>query len=80
MSTSTFVTSHLVLGDVPTGISGHIVRVESAEEAVQVIDNGGTAVLPAGDWDDAATVLRLFGADVEHVKRQIAMAQGKFTQ
>lgn len=79
MSTSTFVTSHLVLGDVPTGISGHIVRVETAEEAVKVIENDGTAVLPAGDWDDAATVLRLFGADDAHVKQQIAMSQGKHT-
>lgn len=74
---STFVTSHLVLGDVPDSVSGPIIRVESAPEAVVVIEHGGTAVLPGGAWDDAATVLRLLGADDEHIRSQIAMSKGE---
>lgn len=72
---STFVTSHLVVGDEPTKVSGHIVKVDTPEEAVSVIEAGGTAVLPGGSWDAAATVLRLFGASEEHVRFQIDTAK-----
>lgn len=73
---SIFVTSHLVVGDVPTHLRSFVaVAVTSAEEAVKVIDRGGIAVLPAGDWEAAAQVLRLFGADEEHITRQIDMSR-----
>lgn len=73
--TSTFVTSHLVLGDAPTDLSGPVVSVRTAEEAVHVIEHGGTAVLPAGAEVEAAHTLRLFGADEKHIRFQM---RGKF--
>lgn len=75
MSGSTFVTSHLVVGDMPTKISGDIQQVQTAEEAVSVIEHGGTAVLPEGAWKVAEDVLRSFGADEEHIKFQVGSAQ-----
>lgn len=68
---SVFVTSHLVVGDPPTTVSGDIQQVQTAEEAVQVINDGGTAVLPEGAWDLAVKVLRSFGASEEHAQRQV---------
>lgn len=75
-----FVTSHLVLGDPPTTVGGHIVSVDTPDEAHLVIEAGGTAVLPSGAWDDAATVLRLFGASEEHIRFQISAAKGEVSQ
>jgi hypothetical protein len=73
-----FVTSHLVVGaDLPTKISGEIVRVDSVTEAMAVIERGGTAVLPAGRWDLAEAVLLGFGASPEHASWQIASSKGK---
>jgi hypothetical protein len=71
-----FVTSHLLMGDQPENISGHVVPVDDADEAIQVLDSGGTALLPADSWDAAAEVLRHFGADSEHVDYQLAIARG----
>lgn len=68
---SVFVTSHLVVGDMPTTISGQITPVQTPEEAVQVIEQGGTAVLPEGTWDLAEQVLVALGADEEHARRQV---------
>lgn len=72
---STFVTSHLVLGDMPEDLSGPVVPVQTAEEAVHVIEQGGTAVLPADAESEAEQVLRTFGADEEHIH---FMMRGKF--
>lgn len=72
---SVFVTSHLVVGEPPTKVSGDIQQVQTAEEAVSVIDSGGTAVLPEGAWDLAEEVLRSFGANEEHVKRQVEQSR-----
>lgn len=67
-----FITSHLVLSDgIPTTISGLRLRAETPTEAVKIIKAGGTAVLPADDFDGAAAVLRMFGADEEHIAWQV---------
>lgn len=73
--TTTFVTSHLVVGDMPTTVSGPVVPVQTPEEAVQVIEHGGTAVLPSGAWETAEDVLRLFGADDEHIRFQVGSSR-----
>lgn len=72
---SVFVTSHLVVGEPPTTVSGDIQQVQTAEQAVKVIADGGTAVLPEGAWDLAEQVLRLFGADDEHAVRQVEQSR-----
>lgn len=67
-----FVTSHLVLGDVPTTVSGPTTVTTSAEGAVAAILAGATAVLPHGAWETAAQVLRLFGAPEAHISWTLA--------
>jgi hypothetical protein len=74
---SIFVTTHLVLGDEPTSVSGHIVRCETAEEAHLVMLAGGTAVLPEGDFAAAEQTLRLNGASDEQIRLQMAWAKGE---
>jgi hypothetical protein len=70
-SGSVFVTSHLVLGDIPMTVTGLRLRADTPAEAVKIIEAGGTAVLPAGDYEGAADVLRRFGADEDHVQWQV---------
>jgi hypothetical protein len=70
-SRSVFVTSHLVLGDIPMMVTGLRLRADNPAEAVKIIEAGGTAVLPAGDYEGAADVLRRFGADEDHVQWQV---------
>jgi hypothetical protein len=72
---STFITTHLVVGDPPTKVSGDIRQVQTAEQAVEVIEGGGIAVLPEGAWEVAEDVLRLFGADEKHIKFQVGTAK-----
>lgn len=72
---SAFVTTHLVVGDPPSKISGRTSQVQSTEQAIEVIERGGTAVLPDGAWDLAADVLRYFGADEEHIRFQVDTAR-----
>lgn len=63
-----FVTSHLCLGDIPLKVSGLRLRAEGPDDAVKIIEAGGTAVLPRGDYDAAAEVLRRFGATEDHIE------------
>lgn len=74
--TSVLVTSHLIVGDFPTGLTGPLLGAKSAREAATIIEAGGTAVLPAGDFEGAAEVLRLFGCSREEAAAQVAMSQG----
>lgn len=71
-----FVTSHLVVGDTPDGVSGDMVQTSDPTEAAQAIEAGKTAVLPEGAFDVAAKVLSMLGATDEHIDFQINQAQG----
>lgn len=74
---TTWITSTLCLGDVPTRVTGLRLRADTPRAAVRIIEAGGTAVMPRGDFDGAAEVLRLFGADPAWIAQSIASAKGE---
>lgn len=76
MSDTAFVTSHLCVGAEPQGISGPIIHTSDPQAAAHAIQMGKTAVLPQGAYDTAAQVMRLLGANSQHIDFQIRLAKG----
>lgn len=60
-----------MLGDIPDKVSGLRLRADSSGVAAKIIEAGGTAVLPAEDFDAAAQTLRLLGATEDHIRWQV---------
>jgi hypothetical protein len=58
-------------------IRADLIPVETASDAVTVIKCGHAALLPADGWDEAAAVLRKFGADEDWIEFRFRIAQGK---
>jgi hypothetical protein len=75
MST-TFITSHLLMGDRPAKISRPVIDVANADGAIRVLDEGKIALLPRDAWDQAERVLRHYGCDIAHVRFQLAVGRG----
>jgi hypothetical protein len=69
-----WVTPTLILGEVPTHLDD-VYRTENAAEALLLIRDGLTAVLPAGDWETAEQVLRVLNPYHDSVLERIQMAK-----
>lgn len=69
------ITTMLYLGP-PEAAYGRerLVPVQTASEAMTAIMSGLQALLPAGSWDEAAAVLRGFGAPEEHIAFRLELA------
>jgi hypothetical protein len=74
-----WITPTLMVGRVPDGIA-RAVRVSSPTQAVAAINEGKTAVLPAGDWDGARQTMRWIGMDAATIEDRILFATTGFTR
>jgi hypothetical protein len=68
------VTPTLMLGEVPPQLPDTY-RAENATEALMLIRDGLTAVLPADDWETAEQVLRVLNPYHDEVLETIQMAK-----
>lgn len=68
-----FITPALFLGSLSPPFQHE--TVSTSEEAIEIIESGGTVLLPPGAWDEAAAVLRHFGASDADIRRQIHFAR-----
>ena len=71
-----FVSSHLVVGAVPSKVAGPFVLTQDLTNAVQGLQNGATVVLPQGEFDLAEAVLLAAGATPEHARFSRLYAEG----
>lgn len=72
---SVTVTPTMFLGPAEAAASReHLIPVTTARDAVTVIKSGHRALLPAGAWDEAAAVLRIFGANEKWIEFKLAMS------
>lgn len=69
------ITPTLFLGP-PEAAEGRerMIPVRTADEALTAIRSGHQALLPADGWNDAAAVLRYFGADDEYIGYRLKMS------
>lgn len=69
------ITTTLYLGP-PEAAYGreYMTPVQTASEAMTAIMSGLQALLPPGAWDEAAEVLRGFGAHPDHIEFRLEMA------
>lgn len=69
------ITTRLFLGPPEAALRlRDLIPVQSVSDAMTAIQSGHSALLPAGAWDEAAAVLRAFGADEEHIRFRLDMA------
>jgi hypothetical protein len=71
-----YVTSHLMVGQMPTHLAGVFTWADSVDEAVLGLRAGASVVLRQGEFDLARQVLLALGHDVAWADLSVAVSQG----
>ena len=71
-----YVTANLLIGSMPTHLTGVLTWVDNVPQAVRALRADATAVLPSGAFDLAREVLLELGADPAYADFCIAVSQG----
>jgi hypothetical protein len=70
----TTITPSMLMGDLPARLP-NAYRATTTGEALQLINAGLIAVLPAGAWDIAEDVLRVVDSDHAHILQLLHLAR-----
>ena len=71
-----YVTSTLLVGEMPTHLSGILTWCDEVPQAVRGLRAGASVVLPVGDFDLARQILLAMGLDSSWANFCIAVSQG----